>query len=77
LEHHCTDIGRSYDDIEKTVQVWLELTQDAKEVSRTIELCRQLASFGVQHVIFNGNVHERTPLEIMCKLVVPQVAALP
>ncbi len=76
LEQHCRDIGRPYDDIEKTVQVWLKLTSSSQEATRVVEHCRQLTDFGIQHIIFNGNVHEFTPLEIMCKQVVPQIANL-
>jgi F420-dependent oxidoreductase-like protein len=76
LEQHCKDIGRSFDSIEKTAQVWLELTQDTKEIPRVIELCHQLAGFGVDHIIFNGNVHETVPLEIMCRKVMPGINKL-
>ena len=40
-----------------------------------IELCRQLADLGFQHVIFNmPNVHEIKPLEIIGNEVIPTVA---
>ncbi len=76
LRQHCADVGRGYDLIEKTVQVWLELTGDTSEISRTIELCHQLAGYGIQHIIFSGNVHEHPHLETLCEQIVTKVAVL-
>jgi hypothetical protein len=40
-----------------------------------VELCRELAELGFQHVIFNmPNVHEIEPIEIIGKEVIPQIS---
>ena len=75
LEQHCSDGGRSYSDIEKTVVTYIKLAPDAMDTTEVIELCRQLADLGFQHVIFNiPNVHEIEPIEIIGQEVIPQVA---
>jgi F420-dependent oxidoreductase-like protein len=75
LEQHCSDIGQSYNYIEKTVATYIKLAPDAMDTTEVIELCRQLADLGFQHVIFNmPNVHEIKPLEIIGNEVIPTVA---
>lgn len=74
LGQHCKDVGRSYADIEKTVQAFISLSPNTQDATRVIELCRQLAEAGVQHIIFNiSNVYEITPLEIMGAQVIPKL----
>jgi len=75
LQQHCTEVGRSYSDIEKTVVTYIKLAPDAMHTTEVIEICRQLADLGFQHVIFNmPNVHEIAPIEIIGRKVIPQVA---
>ena len=75
LRQHCTEVGRSYSDIEKTVATYIKLAPDAMDTTEVIGICRQLADLGFQHVIFNmPNVHEIKPLEITCNEVIPTVA---
>jgi F420-dependent oxidoreductase-like protein len=75
LRQHCSDVGRSYSDIEKTVVTYIKLAPDAMDTNEVIELCRQLADLGFQHVIFNmPNVHEIKPLETIGNDVIPTVA---
>ena len=43
--------------------------------TEVVELCKELAEIGIQHVIFNmPNVHEIKPIEIIGQEVIPQVA---
>ena len=75
LEQHCNAVGRPYDDIEKTVQTYVKVAPDAQNENEVIDLCRELADLGFQHVIFNmPNVHEIKPLEIVGNEVIPTVA---
>lgn len=75
LEQHCIDVGRSYSDIEKTVQTYVKPAPDAQDTTEVVELCRELADLGIQHVIFNmPNVHEIEPIEIIGREVIPRVA---
>jgi len=68
-------MGRSYDEIERTVLGTIQVAPEAMNSVQVIELCRELADLGFQHVIFNmPNVHEIRPIEIIGQEVIPQVA---
>ncbi len=72
LKKHCKDIGRPYDEIEKTVVTYIKLTSGSMSTDEIITFCGKLAELGFQHVIFNIlNVHEITPLNILGKEVIP------
>ena len=75
LKRHCDDVGRNYDEIERTVLAPFNAGVRGKTVADVIENCRDLASLGVQHVIFSGvpNVHDLTPLELIGRAVIPAV----
>jgi len=78
LKQHCDDVGRSYSDIEKTVQTFIKLAPDEQDASEVIDLCRELSDLGINYVIFNIiNVHEIEPIEIIGREVIPQVAHMP
>jgi F420-dependent oxidoreductase-like protein len=75
LRQHCSEVGRPYGDIEKTVVTYIKLAPDAMDTTEVIGICRQLADLGFQHVIFNiPNVHEIKPLKIIGNEVIPTVA---
>ena len=77
LRKHCRDLGRPYDDIEKTVATYIRLAPDAMSTDEVVELCRGLAEIGFQHVIFNmPNTHEITPVEVIGEEVIPEVKDL-
>jgi F420-dependent oxidoreductase-like protein len=77
LKEHCETLGRDYAEIEKTTLGTVHLAKDQMSASDIIAQCRDLASLGVQHAIFNmPNVHEITPLEIFGREVIPVVAKL-
>ncbi len=77
LKRHCNNVGRPYEDIEKTIVTYIKLASGATDTAEVIELCRELADLGFQHVIFNmPNVHEIEPLKIIGSEVIPQVEAI-
>ena len=77
LKEHCEEIGRDYNEIEKTTIGTVLLAPDNMTAQSVIELCRALASIGVQHAIFNmPNVSEIKPLEIFGREIIPVVADL-
>lgn len=77
LRKHCRDLGRPYDDIEKTVATYIKLTPDAMSTDEVVELCCELAEIGIQHVIFNmPNVHEIEPIQTIGDEIIPQVRDL-
>lgn len=75
LRRHCDDLGRSYDEIERTALGTVYLTEGGMTASDVINTCRQLADTGIQHTIFNmPNVQDITPLEIFANEIIPAVA---
>lgn len=75
LKRHCEDVGRPYEDIERTSLGTVRLAPDAMSVSDVVALCRTVADAGIQHMIFNmPNVEEITPLEVFGREIIPAVA---
>ena len=77
LKEHCAKIGRSYDDIERTVLGAIKLAPDAHTQTEIIELCQELAELGFHHVIFNmSNDYEIEPIRRIGREIIPLVAKL-
>jgi F420-dependent oxidoreductase-like protein len=77
LKRHCDDLGRSYDEIEKTALGTIHLAQGQSGAREVTDLCRRLAAEGIQHVIFNmPNVHEIDPLRVFGREIIPEVAGI-
>ncbi len=77
LKKHCEILGRDYAAIEKTTLGTVHLARGQMSASDVIQHCRDLASIGIQHAIFNmPNTHEITPLEIFGREIIPVVAGL-
>ena len=77
LRRICEEIGRRYEDIEKTVLGTIRIGHDAMSVADVIQLCRELGRTGFQHVIFNmPNSHEIIPIETIGEEVIPEVRHL-
>jgi hypothetical protein len=77
LKRHCDEVGRRYDEIEKTTLSTARLTPGQMNASDVIEQCRALAGLGIQQAIFNmPNVHEIAPLETFGRDIIPAVTAL-
>ena len=77
LRRHCDDVGRDYDEIEKTTLGTVHLAPGEMSAAGMIETCRSLAGLGIQHAIFNmPNVYEITPLETFGREIIPEVAEL-
>jgi F420-dependent oxidoreductase-like protein len=77
LRKHCRDLGRPYDDIEKTVATYIKLAPDAMSTNEVVELCHELDGLGFDHVIFNmPNVHEIEPIQTIGDEIIPQVRRL-
>lgn len=75
LKGHCQDVGRPYEQIERTTLGTVHLAPGQMSPSDVIENCGQLAEVGIQHAIFNmPNVHEITPLEVFGHEIIPAVA---
>ncbi len=77
LKGRCEDIGRDYDEIEKTALGTVELAPGAMSADQVIDMCRDLGEAGIEHLIFNmPNVHEIEPLEAFGREVIPAVTEL-
>lgn len=76
LQKHCIDVGRPYEEIEKTLVTYIQVGENGLESHEIIELCQNVASWGIQHIIFNiPNVHTIEPIKIIGREVIPKVAA--
>jgi F420-dependent oxidoreductase-like protein len=74
LKRHCDEVGRPYEQIEKTTLGSVDLRQSS--AADIIARCRALAEVGIQHAIFMmPNVEDITPLEIFGREIIPAVAA--
>lgn len=77
LRGHCEDVGRDYEEIERTALGTVNLGGDGMTEDEVIGLCRELNEAGIQHLIFNmPNVHEIRPLEAFGDRIIPAVAEL-
>jgi alkanesulfonate monooxygenase SsuD/methylene tetrahydromethanopterin reductase-like flavin-dependent oxidoreductase (luciferase family) len=77
LRGHCEDVGRDYEEIERTALATVNLAADGMTEEDVIGLCRELNEAGIEHAIFNmPNVHEIKPLEAFGERIIPTVAGL-
>ena len=75
LRRHCEEVGRPYEEIERTALGVVNLAE--MKPAGLIKTCRELARVGIQHYIFSmPNVHEITPLEVIGREVIPAVTEL-
>jgi F420-dependent oxidoreductase-like protein len=77
LRGHCEDVGRDYDEIEKTVMGPMDPGPDGAGVDALIESMRELAKLGITH--YHGSVPDVAsirPLEVLAERVMPAVADL-
>lgn len=75
LKGHCDEVGRPYEQIERTALGTVHLAEDGMSANDVIAFCRDLAGAGIQHVIFNmPNVSDITPLERFGREIIPVVA---
>jgi F420-dependent oxidoreductase-like protein len=77
LRRHCEDVGRDYEEIERTALGTVNLAPDRMTSEEVIGLCREMSEAGIEHLIFNmPNVHEIKPLETFGEEIIPAVAEL-
>ena len=74
LRGHCDDLGRDYDEIEKTALGMVNLGPGGMSTADVIEMCRGLAGVGMDSYIFSVvNVHELRQLETIGREVIQVV----
>jgi F420-dependent oxidoreductase-like protein len=77
LQGHCEDVGRDYEEIERTALGTVNLAGDGMTADEVIGLCREMNEAGIQHLIFNmPNVSDIEPLETFGEKIIPAVADL-
>jgi F420-dependent oxidoreductase-like protein len=77
LRRHCDELGRPYENIEKTAIGAFDLRPGATSARDAIALCRDLAQAGIEHLIVSlPGVHDRGPIETMRKEIIPAAAEL-
>jgi alkanesulfonate monooxygenase len=77
LRRHCDDLGRDYDEIEKTVMMPLNPGKDGEHVDALLAKLEELAGLGIQHVHSSiPDVASITPLEIIGEKIVPVIASM-
>ncbi len=75
LQKHCEEVGRNYEEIEKTVISHL----DGEDINpdEVIHECMQLGQAGIDQVIYSiSGVEKIKPLDIFGKKIIPQVVSL-
>lgn len=77
LNDHCEQLGRCYDDIEKTSLGTAHLTAGGDTVGGIMDRLKMLSDLGFTHAIFNmPNVYEIAPLETFGREIIPAAAEL-
>jgi F420-dependent oxidoreductase-like protein len=75
LRRHCEELGRPFDEIERTALGALDLGEGSIKAMQAIEYCRSMSDAGIQHLIVSiPNVHEITPIKMMGKEIIPAVS---
>jgi F420-dependent oxidoreductase-like protein len=77
LKRHCEDVGRDYDEIQKTAVYRFDLGEKGERVGETIEELRALHGLGIE-VAHGGlrNVWDTKQFEIFQQEIIPAVEAL-
>ena len=77
LRRHCDEVGRDYEEIEKTTLGVAYPGRGGMDAEKVVETCAGLAALGVEHAIFSlPDVEEIEPLERFGEEVIPAVADL-
>jgi F420-dependent oxidoreductase-like protein len=78
LRQHCREVGRDYDEIEKTTATVWDLAGDRREgLERLVEHLRELAAAGIDHVILGLMLPwDDESLDAVASIV-PEVHAIP
>ena len=75
LRGHCADVGRDYDEIEKTVMVPLDPGVDGEKVDDLLANLQRLAGLGFTEAHgWVPGVEAITPLEVLGEQVIPEAA---
>jgi F420-dependent oxidoreductase-like protein len=77
LRRYCENIGRPFEEIERTAIGSIDLRKGKMSARETIDYCRRVNQAGIQHFIVSmPEDHELEPIELMGKEIIPAVAEL-
>jgi F420-dependent oxidoreductase-like protein len=77
LREHCEAEGRSYDEVEKTVQYNFDIGERGEKASKIVDDISRFASLGAAAVMGSvARVEDLKPLELIGEHVIPAVAKL-
>jgi F420-dependent oxidoreductase-like protein len=77
LRRHCDELGRDYDEIERTSLIEIDLRPGHMNATDVVAAIRAQADEGIQHVIVNmPDAHVLERLDTLGREVVPAVAEL-
>jgi F420-dependent oxidoreductase-like protein len=75
LRRHCDEIGRPFDEIERTAIGMVDIGPRGMSPQEIIDHCHSMSDAGIQHLILSlARVHEITPIEKMGQEVIPAVS---
>ena len=75
LRERCAEVGRPFEEIERTNLQSVDLSKDS--VAKVVERFGTLAEVGVQHVIFNlRDISDPRNLEMIGRNLLPQIRAI-
>lgn len=76
MDHLWQDVGRDYDEIEKTVMTQIDPGPNGEKVDSVLERLRGLADLGITHVQgAPDDLASLTRLEILGDKVIPEIAS--
>jgi hypothetical protein len=75
LRDHCENVGRVYDEIEKSIVTYIKVGSDGMSSTEVLQLCNDFTNLGFTYVIFViPNCHEIEPLATLGREVIPAVS---
>lgn len=75
LRRHCDEIGRPFEEIERTAIGMVDIGPGKMSPQEVIDHCHSMSEAGIQHLILSlAGVHEITPIDKMGQEVIPAVS---
>ncbi|HUD11535.1 MAG TPA: LLM class F420-dependent oxidoreductase [Candidatus Saccharimonadia bacterium] len=76
LKNHCVDVGRNYDEIEKTVLMAMDVNKAASDIGPVLKRAEELAGLGIHHIIFaNAKEVDMKAFDVFGTDLLPALAA--
>jgi F420-dependent oxidoreductase-like protein len=77
LRRHCEEVGRNYDEIERTGLDVFNLAPGQMSTTQVVDYCGKLAEIGIQQIIVSlPDVSEIRPIELIGQDVIPAITGM-